>query len=339
MTLFEEGKLSKNIKYVGIPILGFIFTFIINNSYELFTIKHLISIVISTIFTGIYWLSCNKIVTYLWNKYPWHISPLKHLLIEVGAIILIISTISGSSILLEMHVDRVDYINAEYNLTITFLTVFLITTFHEALFFYLQWQEHFKKSAILEKANIEAKYDVLKTQINPHFLFNSLNTLLTFVDDNKDASNYIENMSDFLRYTLNSKDDEIKSIEDEIKIVEKYFFLQKSRFGNNIDLHINISDTDKEFCIPTLSLQMLVENAIKHNVISKIKPLKIKIFVRNNYIIVENNYQKRIDVNSTKQGLNNISDRYKFLSNNNVNIITEQESKFIVELPMLKFKK
>ena len=339
MTQFKESRLSKNIKLVGIPILGFLLTFVMNNPYELFTLGHLAGIVISIIFTGIYWLLCNYIVIYLWNKYPWHISPLKHLLIEIGLIILIFLSISVSSFLLGKYEQRGDYTNAEYNLTIIFLTIFLITTFHEALFFYIQWQEHFKKSALLEKANVEAKYDVLKTQVNPHFLFNSLNTLLSFVGDNKEAGNYIENMSDFLRYTLNSKDEEIKSIEEEIKIVEKYFYLQKSRFGNNIDLQIKVADVYKDFCIPTLSLQMIVENAIKHNIISKSKPLKIKIFVQENYIIVENNYQKRTDVNSTKQGLNNITDRYKFLSNNSVNIIIEQESRFIVELPMLIFEK
>jgi len=188
---------------------------------------------------------------------------------------------------------------------------------------------------VLEKDNVIAQYETLKNQINPHFLFNSLNTLLTFVEDNKTAGSYIQNLSDFLRYTLKSKDSEIKLLRDEIKIVKKYYFLQKSRFGKSLNINIDVPEKYYHYSLPPLSLQILVENAIKHNVISTQKPLNINIFIKNDkFIVVENNLQRKIDVDSTNTGLLNIKSRYKFLSPDSVHI-NENNNKFKVELPLL----
>ena len=339
MSELQESIVSKNLKYWGIPLVGFLMSLIINENYDLFTVEHLIHGLISTFVTGLYWLACWKIVTYLWKKYPWHIQPLKHLLIEIGLILLVVIIITSSSSLLMLVLPElapVNFSEIKYQSAIIILLSFFLTSLHEAIFFYLQWQEHFKKSAILEKSNVIAKYETLKSQVNPHFLFNSLNTLITYVDDNKKASDYIENLSDFLRYTLNNQDLEIRKLEDEIDIVEKYFFLQKSRFGENISLKIDIDDDLLALSLPPLSLQMLVENAIKHNIISKEKKLTISITSINNYIIVENNLQKKIDADSTKKGLENIIKRYEFLSSDKVKI-TESQSTFKVEIPLLKF--
>ncbi len=339
--IFEESKLRKQIKYIGIPILGILLSLIANENYELFSSDHLMNSAVTIIITATYWMSCNKIVVWLWHKYPWHIQPLKHLLVEIALLILlfiVITSLTSLAYMFEPSVASICSSGIKYQFALIITIIFFLTTFHEAIFFYRQWQEHFKKSAILEKSSIEAQYSVLKTQVNPHFLFNSLNTLITYVDGNKLASNYIKNMSDFLRYTLNSNETELKTLEEEISIVEKYFYLQKSRFGDNICLNISINENDKHFFIPTLSLQMLIENAIKHNIISTKKPLNINVFIKNKeFIVVSNNLQKRLDVKSTKQGLNNITDRYKFLSNKNVSIEENTET-FIVELPLLNIK-
>jgi LytS/YehU family sensor histidine kinase len=124
-------------------------------------------------------------------------------------------------------------------------------------------------------------------------------------------------------------------LNDEINIVNNYCFLQKSRFGDNLLLNIDVPEDFGNYALPKLSLQMLVENAIKHNIISDEKPLHIRIYIKNDeYIVVENNLQKRIEEKSTRLGLANIRKRYKFLSAKDI-LIHEKNSTFIVELPLL----
>jgi len=329
---------SKRIMLFGIPILGFLLTFPMNhNKYVLFTFEHLIHTIISIIVTSVFWLSCMFTVKKLWKKYPWHIKPIQHISIEILLIITIsLALISIPTIAFVFFGEPFVLLDFLYNFIIVTLVSLFIITFHEAYFFYYQWKLNFNKSAVLEKDNVIAKYETLKNQINPHFLFNSLNTLQTCLDDNPDASKYVQNLSDFLRYTLKTKDADIKLLRDEIKIVEKYYFLQKSRFGNNLTININVEDKFYHYSLPPLSLQILVENAIKHNIISKQKPLTINVFIKNNeYLVVENNLQRKIDVDSTKIGIFNIKNRYKFLSEKEIKI-KQQNDKFIVELPLLQ---
>jgi len=328
------------IMLFGIPIIGIILTFPMSNGeYEFFSTEHYISMFFSVVVTASFWFSCMYVVTFLWEKYPWHINPVKHLLIEILSIVLIslmiIIIMFYTYSLFGDPIDKNEFLSVVSLSTIVSL---FLTTFHEAFFFYNQWKYNFNKSAVLEKDNVIAKYETLKSQINPHFLFNSLNTLLEFVENNKVAEDYIQTLSEFLRYTLANKDTEIKSLQDEISIVEKYYYLQNSRFGKNLNLVIEIDERFNEYYLPSLSLQILVENAIKHNEISVKNPLNIRIFIKDDsYIVVENNLKRRMNSNSTNTGLKNIINRYKFLSSNDV-IVNDNNSKFTVELPLLILK-
>ena len=333
---YTDSIFSRKFEYIGIPVIGILLSFILGSGFKLFTIEHLVKIIISIAATTVYWISCMNIVIYMWRKYPWHLNARKHLIIEFLLISLVLLVLLSASYIYYRYWDKVSMLRIKYEIVITVLVTFLITLFHEALFFYEQWQVNFRKSAILEKSNTVAKYETLKNQVNPHFLFNGLNTLISLVDDNKNATEYIENMADFLRYTLNSDQKQIKPVCEEINLVKKYFFLQKIRFEKSIYLDIDVDEKYKKHYLPTLSLQMLIENAIKHNIISNENPLKIKIFTRSNYIVVENNLQRKTVTETTKQGLINIKERYKFLSAKNVKI-TETDDKFLVELPLLKY--
>jgi len=337
MENYPEPRVSRLTTLIGIPILGIITTFIfLDNDIEYFSIEFYVHMVISIIITSFYWLTCRWIVIKLWKKYPWHLEPLKHILIEVPSLLLSATIITSLSWLV-FYLSGEDMIwdTLKFNIAIIILLVLFLSTAHEAMFFYFQWKENFNKSAVLEKENIEARYESLKNQINPHFLFNSLNTLLSQVKENSEPSRYIHNLSDFLRYSFQDEEMGIKLLHDEINIVNNYCFLQKSRFGDNLQLTIEVPEEYKNYAIPKLSLQMLVENAIKHNIISDEKPLHIRIYInKEEYIIVENNLQKRIKEKSTKQGLANIRKRYQFLSAKEIHI-EEKNSKFIVELPLL----
>ncbi|MEA3446643.1 MAG: histidine kinase [Bacteroidota bacterium] len=334
----ERSKYGKIIMLIGIPMVGFLLTFVLhNNDFDYFTTEHIFHVFFSILITLVNWLGVMTIVTKLWKKYPWHLQALKHILVEVPIVLgFTIGLMYLTFLLYGLFENRVIEPGEFWqNTAVVIILVLFLTSFHEALFFYEQWKDNFNKSLVLEKANIKAEYDTLKSQINPHFLFNSLNTLITYVDDNELAIKYLYNLSDFLRYTLDNKNTDIKLLRDELNLVRKYLFLQESRFGENLIPNIDIPEKYYHYTIPPLSLQMLVENAIKHNIISKDKALHIKIFIENeSYIVVENNLQKRYETNSTQQGLQNIRKRYAFMSKNDV-IISEENHKFIVKLPLV----
>lgn len=187
----------------------------------------------------------------------------------------------------------------------------------------------------LKQENLQARLDSLKQQISPHFLFNALNTLKTLTTD-QNVKEYTVQLANVYRYLLNFNENNVIKIEAELKFIESYLYIQKVRFEEALNIDIQLSKEIQNKCIPPLSLQILVENAIKHNIISNSKPLNIQI-VNNDedYLIVQNNLQPKISVEeSTGKGLQNIRDRYVLLANQPIEIINGPLY-FIVKLPLL----
>jgi sensor histidine kinase YesM len=187
---------------------------------------------------------------------------------------------------------------------------------------------------IHQKESIRARYEALKSQISPHFLFNSLNALTNLVYEDQDkAAKFIKQLSEVYRYVLDTRDVELVSIEEEKRFLNSYLFLQQIRFGDKLKLEVDLDKT--RTLVAPLVLQMLVENAIKHNVISEEDPLHIRIFQQDGCIVVENDLRRKsvlID-DSPGLGLDNISRRYEFLSDKKVEVIKNE--KFTVRLPII----
>src|SRR4030042_6287747 len=194
-----------------------------------------------------------------------------------------------------------------------FIWLMLITI----AFFYILWQKSAKKEQLLTEEKLRFQYNNLKAQVNPHFLFNSLNTLSELVyQDAKKADNYIQKLSSIYRYILENENTALISLDKEIEFVKEFFSLQQERDDDKIALEINMDKTANLSVIP-VSLQVLVENALKHNACSKGSPLKIRITCENDYVIVSNNIQrKNIPENSTKIGLQNLKERVRLATNN-----------------------
>ena len=189
----------------------------------------------------------------------------------------------------------------------------------------------------LEKENLNSKYDALKNQVNPHFLFNSLNVLssLVYVDEKK-ADKFIGEFSKVFRYVLELNKELFVKVSDEIKFLDSYMFLQRIRFDNNISLNTNLDQEALDLLIPPLTLQLLIENAIKHNIISDSKKLDIFIESGNMKLIVKNKFQPRQeDVKSTGVGLNNLREKYNIISDR-VPEFYEEDGFFIAEIPLIK---
>lgn len=189
----------------------------------------------------------------------------------------------------------------------------------------------------LNKRKAEYQYYKLKEQVNPHFLFNSLNMLDYLVQSNENdrASEYIKKLASVYRYFLQTNDAELVTIEEELLFVKHYVDLLKVRFPEGIDFQVDVPDEYIDRLIIPCGLQMLVENAIKHNVVSKSEPLTIQIKVEDGWLIVINNIQLRLTIDdSMNVGLNNIQARYKDITGREVGIFMD-EKEFIVKLPIV----
>jgi LytS/YehU family sensor histidine kinase len=269
------------------------------------------------------------------EKIPWEFNPARHLVLEI--LLITVYTVAFSTVihLVEIRLELVEHENLFFDAFVTLLITYLITALHEGFFFYRQWKYNFSKSIRLEKDNIQAKYEMLKTQINPHFLFNSLNSLTNLVEDNDRAVEYIGNLSEFFRYMLSSRDKELVLVREEIKLLERYVSLQQSRFTTNLSVDIDVPEKFYHFAIPPLVLQMLVENSFKHNIISKEKPLKVAVRAHGESISVENNLQRKPGVASTGQGMKNIAERYRLFTTREMQV-SETSSIFKVTIPLLK---
>ncbi|WP_291042687.1 sensor histidine kinase [Dyadobacter sp. 50-39] len=181
-----------------------------------------------------------------------------------------------------------------------------------------------------------AQYELLKQQVNPHFLFNSLNTLKSMVEIGDPHSvDFILKLSDFYRFTLENRKQDVIPLSEELSILHAYMFLLKARFEDGIDLSDEIDITSVPIFIPPFTLQLLVENCIKHNVVSFEHPLKIRLYIKRDKLIIENKLQlKKTAQISTAMGLENINQRYLHLAQNQIEVEKSQHL-FTVKLPLI----
>ncbi|MBC8047305.1 MAG: histidine kinase [Fimbriimonadaceae bacterium] len=189
----------------------------------------------------------------------------------------------------------------------------------------------------LEKENINAQLESLKTQVSPHFLFNSFNALQSLIDtDPQKAKDFLQELSKVYRYVLEHKDDLVVEIKEELSFIQSFIYLNKIRFGESLQFDTQIDAHAAKQYIPPLSLQLLVENAIKHNIVSSEKPLRIGISNENGYLIVKNNLQLRTEkIISTGIGLENLKERYRLIHNIAPEFILTKES-YIAKIPVIE---
>ena len=196
----------------------------------------------------------------------------------------------------------------------------------------------FRRIESLKKEKIEYQFATLKSQVNPHFLFNSFNTLISIIEeDSTKAVTYVENLSDYFRNMIQHRDKDTVLLSEELEMVKTYFFLQQKRFGNNLSLEFNIPNSWKtKYQLPPLSLQLLIENAVKHNAVSHETKLKITVSAtdRESLLIVNNLNPKLFPDKSSGIGLENIVSRFRILSANEVKII-RTDTEFEVEIPLI----
>jgi putative flippase GtrA len=264
----------------------------------------------------------------------------KHLLLEAAVIM-------GAAILVKLATYAIYGLLApapgfSIGLLIGFILEAILVTvlsicLYEALYFYARYLRSEKEKEQLQKAKLQSQLDILKTQVNPHFLFNSLNSLTGLISkDCVKAEEFVEEMSGVYRYLLRNNIGDLTTLKEELQFIRSYLHMQQTRFGKGLQYSIEVNDECLSWMLPPLTLQMLVENAIKHNVISVYSPLRIIISNNEEWLLIKNNLQKKYRrVSSGRVGLANIISKYKLLNAAGIEV-EENEKEFIVSIPLIK---
>ncbi|WP_294315303.1 2TM domain-containing protein [uncultured Chryseobacterium sp.] len=286
---------------------------------------------------------------YLNKKFPWSEATTKRAIISIISI-LVANTIMVyfcnyiNFVIFQKAATPEEYFSGKYGFVnwFTINIALLISAFLHAKGFMEELKKTSKKEVVEQKLiakSANAQFESLKNQLDPHFLFNSLNVLSSLIDENpKQAQKFTASMSKIYRYVLEQKDKELVTVEDELEFAKTYCDLLKTRFEDSVDFVFDVKKDDyRRFVVP-LSLQLLLENCIKHNFATSSKPLVIKIFSENDTLCIENNLQVREQIKeSSGIGLANIVQRYALLTKKNV-FIEKSEDYFKVKLPVLSSK-
>lgn len=222
-------------------------------------------------------------------------------------------------------------------LLVGFCVNLIFETLYEADFVLEKYKESVEEKQNMEQMSMHHEFDTLKNQVNPHFLFNCFNTLSSLIsEDKKKAEKFLNELSKVYRYLLRNNEDGLSTVENEIKFIRSYYQLLQTRHGEAVILQIEIDKRYDNYLLPSLSLQLLVENVVKHNVLSKNMPLIIDIFTTaGNKLVVNNNLQRRtVKAPSNKIGLDNIKAKYELLKQPGFQVM-EDEKNFTVVLPLI----
>lgn len=309
----------------------------------------LLTVLISFMYSFVLGAGNGLINDFLNKKFPWSEATSKRagisiVSILIANIILVYFCNYVNFVLIQKAVNTAEYFSGRYNFInwFTINVALLISAFLHARSFMEELKKTSKKEVVEQKLiakSANAQFESLKNQLDPHFLFNSLNVLSSLIDENpRQAQKFTVSMSKIYRYVLEQKDKELVTVEDEIEFAKTYCDLLKTRFEDSVDFVFDVNKEDYRRYVVPLSLQLLLENCIKHNFATSSKPLIIKVFSENDTLCIENNLQVREQMKeSAGIGLSNIVQRYSLLTKRNV-FIEKSEDYFKVKLPILLAK-
>lgn len=335
MNSFTRSQIIRGVIILVIIAAIFLVLYNTNAAPELYLTTGWVIAVLGLIFLG------NRLLTkVLDRKLPWLKHGNKRFYWQLGLGILfslIIINISYLAFKLLLTQDPPDM--AQITAMNAMGTLILLPTI--SINFGIQFLKNWKNAQLaseeFQKESIKAELEALKNHLDPHFLFNNLNILSSLISkDQKLSQSYLEKFAEVYRIILQSSSEELVALHEELDFIGAYMYLLQIRFEDTIQLDIDIEPKNKQYYLPPLTLQMLIENAIKHNVITEIRPLKMSIECRDQYLVIKNNLQeKKVESkNSGKSGLKNIERRYSYFTDKQVEVIKSAHS-FIVKVPLI----
>lgn len=340
---YRDIKLNDNaIRIIGIPLLGIVIPHAagLMDTVALDTPVYWLGIAYFVLLSALIWQGNRYLLFRTRQRFTWFDKPIEKL------ILLVVNTIFYTSPMtiawLCLWYQWIGHSKPDWN-TIQIVTlvnvacVLLITHVYETVFLLKEQQNEQLKNAELSRAKAEAELEALKNQIDPHFMFNSLNGLSYLItSDTTKALKFTEHLADIYRYILSQKDNSLVMLEDELSFVEKYVTLLELRFGSALTVkkHFN-GTTEKEYLIPPISVFVAMENAVKHNELSPASPLPIDMLIKENRLLIKNKKQEKKSVrHSSKIGLKNLGGRFNILTGHEI-FIENNPDGFTVSLPLI----
>ena len=335
---------DKAVKIIGVPLLGVLIpnlTGLITNSlYKPAAL--LLSYLFFILVSFVVWQGNVSLMYFIRQKYYWqHKKYYKNIIALFFTNIVYSGT--AASFLLYLWVSFAKETSHPAPAIVNSVLVIIIaatfiTNIYEIIFLNQEAEFNQDKVKQLNIAKAQAELEALKNQIDPHFIFNALNTLSFLITkDPLSARLYNDTLAKVYRYILGNKDKDLVMLKEEIEFISNYFYLLKIRFGDAINMVIEINDLESEdFLIPPISMQALIENAIKHNEFNNASPLTIEVSVSSHFIFVKNVLKPKTgEMKSSKIGLSNLDNRYKLITRRNI-LIENNLKNFVVKLPVLK---
>ena len=340
--------MPKVFRLLFFVVIGILFLFYLFYS-ENDTIPHFVENFNLYAFTIVVSVSIGYGIGYInkWisNQIPWRKNVLGRFVaglsldfIFLGAVMIMMGWLANISGLISYTMFEEDMFIRQIELkliVLTFITLFILTLIEFNRFSYNEYTVGQIRKLKSERKQLELQFEALKSQLSPHYLFNSMNTISSLVyRDPNEAENYIRNLADTFNYVLNTREVRLVTLQEEIEALKDYAYLLTIRYGDAASLKIEIDKGLQQLPIPPLTLQLLVENAVKHNVVSTDQPLRIHVRANENELIVLNNKTGTpAQTASHRVGLKNIKNRYAFFSP--LEIQVKDDDYFEVKLPML----
>ncbi len=303
--------------------------------------KTFISLLFSLMVTLLLFAGNTYIIRYLNLRMPWDQYWVKRIMTEAVFCILFSGIVMTLMFTLLAKFTSIASLGVEplfWNVFIAIVITIVAVSIVEGIDFFRRWNQTQLEAEKLQRENLQARYEVLRNQIRPHFLFNSLNVLSSLVHKDPDkAEDFIEQLSEVYRYVLDTGEQPLVTVQKDLKALEAYIFLQQTRHGDNLKFNQELDEKALNAYIPPLTFQILMENAVKHNAIGKDAPLTVTLKRANpQYMVMENNIRERTDKHSsTGIGLQNLQERFSFVTDFQP-VFHNQDSRFLAYIPLIQ---
>jgi len=339
---FSYSKKEGLIAAIFLPPFAFLLNFVMFGNRYFSSLKNFFLATILTLaILLLTYISCGMVAIVLNNRYPKYSQTFKRITIGVLAYVAIM--VAAISVIFWGY-DYIDFLGYQLNMNQyawsliigAFLNI-LATSLNEGAAFYEKWRKMVDEAENLKKENLQSQLEGLKGQVNPHFLFNSLNSLSSLIsEDPEKAEKFLDEMSKVYRYLLRTNEEGLTTLDSEMQFIQSYFHMLKTRYGDGLDMETKIDEHYMGYQLPPLTLQMLIENAVKHNMILRDSPLKILIMTTNSgRLVVSNNLQRKDRiVSSNKVGLANIVNKYRLMKKEEISV-RDDGKEFAVVVPLI----
>jgi two-component system, LytTR family, sensor kinase len=327
------------IIYTGIATLAMVAFWVRSVKFSGFSDSLNIRVtVVSLIVVSVFWEALRFIDRYLDRKLPFEAGITERVVVQ-----LFLGAVTGMAVRFFIYFFGEPYVpfklDQMFLATTWVLYAFLPTAINLGFFtshFIDRWRKSLVLAEKLEKEKSQVQFDNLKNQLNPHFLFNALTSLNSLIfEDQVLASQFLQQLSKVYRYVLQNKDKTMVTLDTELTFIQHYVSLLQTRFRDFLTIDFKVPEDARSRAIVPVTLQILIENALKHNIVDKAKPLSIQIRVDNGYLEVSNNLQeKKMVETSNQQGLENLKTLYRFLTDKPM-IIEKSATQFIVKVPLI----